>query len=160
MFNSFVLRFLMFSQVTRPIRTIIALITNIFNPFMLSFLVLRQVTDPIGTIIALMTNIFHFFMLAFLVLGQLNWRLSTKFTIITNKLNHLMCKTISGSYLTPSNVYIGFPYNPLVRPKRHRTMCAISPKSEARTHGPGAPSVPKVKLGHMDRVRHQYQSRS
>ena len=60
-----------------------------------------------------------------------------------------------GSYLTPSNGYIGFPYHPLVRPKRHGTACVICPKGEARTHGPRAPSVPKAKLGHSNRVRHR-----
>ena len=58
------------------------------------------------------------------------------------------------------NGYIGFPYHPLVRPKRHRTACAIGPKGEARTHGPRAPSVPKAKLGYTDRVRHRSQRRS
>ena len=43
----------------------------------------------------------------------------------------------------------------LVRPKRHGTACAIGPKGEARTLGLRAPSVPKVKLGHSERVRHQ-----
>ena len=86
----------------------------------------------------------------------------------------------SGSYLTLSNSYIGFPYHLLVRPKRHGTACAIGPKGKARTHGPpmhwdllfwklstwvrfnypprlGPKStepcvllVPKVKLGHTD----------
>ena len=60
----------------------------------------------------------------------------------------------------PSNGYIGFPYHPLVRPKRHGTTCAISPKGEARTHGPRAPSVPKAKLGYSDRVHHRSQRRS
>ena len=41
----------------------------------------------------------------------------------------------SSGYLTPSNGYIGFPYHPLVRPKRHGTACDIGPKGEARTHG-------------------------
>ena len=58
-------------------------------------------------------------------------------------------------YLTPSNGYIGFPYYPLVRPKRHGTACDIGPKGEARTHGLRAPSVPKAKLGYLNRVRHQ-----
>ena len=40
----------------------------------------------------------------------------------------------SSGYLTPSNGYIGFPYYPLVRPKRHGTACDIGPKGEARTH--------------------------
>ena len=31
-----------------------------------------------------------------------------------------------------------------------RTVCAISPKGEARTHRLRAPSVPKVKLGYLD----------
>merc|ERR1712089_27087 len=43
----------------------------------------------------------------------------------------------------------------LVRPKKHGTACAIVPKGEARTLGPCAPSVPKAKLGHLVRVRHQ-----
>ena len=60
------------------------------------------------------------------------------------------------SYLTPSNGYIGFPYHPQVRPKRHGTVCAISPKGEGRTHRPRVSSVPKAKLGHSNRVRHQF----
>ena len=51
-----------------------------------------------------------------------------------------LCKTIS-----LGNGYIGFPYYPLVRPKRHGTACAIGPEGEARTHGPRASSVPKAK---------------
>ena len=81
----------------------------------------------------------------------------------------------SSGYLTPSNGYVGFPYNPLVRPKKHgtacdigpkgearthRTACAIGPKGEARTVDPRAPSVPKAKLGHSDRVRHRSQRRT
>ena len=42
---------------------------------------------------------------------------------------------VPSGYLTPSNGYIGFPYHPLVRPKRHRTACAIGPKGEARIFG-------------------------
>ena len=76
----------------------------------------------------------------------------------------------SGKYLTPSNVYIGFPYHLMVRPKRHGTACAIGPKGEARTHGTAcaispkgearthrllAPLVPKVWLGHLNWVRHR-----
>ena len=34
------------------------------------------------------------------------------------------------------------------------TKCAISPKGEARTHGPSEPSFPKVKLGHSDHRHH------
>ena len=48
----------------------------------------------------------------------------------------------------------------LVRSKRHGTACAIGPKGEARTLGPRTPSVPKVKLGHSVRVRHQSQRQS
>merc|ERR1712089_93390 len=62
---------------------------------------------------------------------------------------------VPSGYLTASNGYIVFPYHPLVRPKRHGTTCAIGPKGEARTHRPRAPSVPKVKLGHSNRVRHR-----
>merc|ERR1711867_222370 len=32
----------------------------------------------------------------------------------------------------------------LVRPKRHRTACAIGPKGEARTHGSHVPSGPYI----------------
>ena len=56
-------------------------------------------------------------------------------------------RALSG-YLIPSNGYIGFPYNPLVRPKRQGTACG--PKGEARTQGPHAPSVPKAKLGNKN----------
>ena len=49
------------------------------------------------------------------------------------KLGHTEPRALSG-YLTPSNGYIGFPYYPLVRPKRHGTACNIGPKGEARTH--------------------------
>ena len=41
----------------------------------------------------------------------------------------------SSGYLTPINGYIGFPYHPLVRPKRLVTACDMGPKGEARTHG-------------------------
>ena len=34
-------------------------------------------------------------------------------------------------------------------------MCPISPKGEARTHGPHAPLVPKVKLGHLNPICHR-----
>merc|ERR1712120_98397 len=47
------------------------------------------------------------------------------------------------AYLTPSNGYIGFPYHPLVRPKRHGTACDIGPKGEARTHGTACAIGPK-----------------
>ena len=57
-------------------------------------------------------------------------------------------------YLTPSNGYFGFPYHPLVRPKRNTTACAIGPKGEARTHRPRVLSVPKAKLGHSNCVYH------
>ena len=40
------------------------------------------------------------------------------------------------------NDYIGFPNHPLVRPKRNRTACTISPKGEAKTFEPCVPSVP------------------
>ena len=49
----------------------------------------------------------------------------------------------SSGYLTPSNGYIGFPYYPLVRPKRHGTACDIGPKGEARTHGTACAIGPK-----------------
>ena len=61
-----------------------------------------------------------------------------------------------GSYLTPSNGYIEFPYHPLVRPKRHGTTRAICPKGEARTLDSRAPSVPKAKLGHSVHVHHPF----
>ena len=41
---------------------------------------------------------------------------------------------VPSGYLTHSNGYIGFPYHPLVRPKRHETASAIGPKGKARTH--------------------------
>ena len=50
-----------------------------------------------------------------------------------------LCKNIS-----LGNGYIGFPYYPLVRPKRHRTACAISPKGKARTFKPRVPSGPYI----------------
>ena len=50
----------------------------------------------------------------------------------------------SSGYLTPSNGYIGFPYHPLVRPKRHGTACAIGPKGEARTLGLRVPWGPYI----------------
>ena len=75
------------------------------------------------------------------------------------KLGHTEPRALS-AYVTPSNGYIGFHYYPLVRPKRHGTACDIGPKGEARTLGPRAPSVPKVKLGHSARVRHRSQRRS
>merc|ERR1712082_552035 len=42
----------------------------------------------------------------------------------------------------------------LVMSKRYGTACAIGPKGKARTLGLRAPLVPKVKLGHLIRVRH------
>ena len=80
----------------------------------------------------------------------------------------------SGSYLTPSDGYIGFPYHPLVRPKKRnrmhhqsqrrsydtQTACAISPKGEGRTHRPRAPPVPKVKQRYTDCVSHRSQRQS
>ncbi len=59
------------------------------------------------------------------------------------KLGHTEPRALS-AYVTPSNSYIGFPYHPLVRPKRHRTACAIGPKGKARTHGPHVPWGPYI----------------
>ena len=57
-------------------------------------------------------------------------------------------------YLTPINGYIGFPYYPLVRPKRHGTACDIGPKGEARTLGLRAPSGPYIhKVKYMGWVK-------
>ena len=61
------------------------------------------------------------------------------------KLGHTEPRALSG-YLTPSNGYFGFPYNPLVRPKRHGTGCDIGPKGEARTHGTAWAIGPKGKV--------------
>ena len=41
------------------------------------------------------------------------------------------------------NGYIGFPYYPLVRAKRHGTACNIAPKGEVRTHGTACAIGPK-----------------
>ena len=41
------------------------------------------------------------------------------------------------------NGYVGFPYYPLVRPKRHGTVCDIDPKGEARTHRTACAIGPK-----------------
>ena len=48
----------------------------------------------------------------------------------------------------------------LVKPKRRRTDCSIGPKGDARALRSHTPWVPKVKLGHSDRVRHRSQKRS
>merc|ERR1712239_4600 len=58
------------------------------------------------------------------------------------KLGHTEPRAPSG-YITPSNGYIGFPYYPLVRPKRHGTVCDIGPKGKARTHGTACAISPK-----------------
>ena len=42
----------------------------------------------------------------------------------------------------------------LVRSKKHVTACTMGPKCEDRIHGPGAPSVPKAKLGYSVCVCH------
>ena len=61
----------------------------------------------------------------------------------------------SGLYIQEV-IYMGWvQLSSLVRPKRQGTACVIGPKGEARIHGPYVSSVPKVKLGHSDHVRHR-----
>ena len=45
-------------------------------------------------------------------------------SVLKAKLGHTEPRALS-AFVTPSNGYIGFPYYPLVRAKRHGTVCAI-----------------------------------
>ena len=60
------------------------------------------------------------------------------------------------NYFGPTPPYSKLCKTILVQPPLFKTVQNyFGPKGEARTHGPRAPSVPRAKLGHSNRVRHR-----